>query len=185
VPITTAAGGRATFGAPTPIAFASGTSELETYPAFSPDGALLAYMRTPLGGGGYDETNGEIFALKADGSAAAVRIAANDAPADDAVWNGGRTSSWPRFGKPVITAVEGKYYPLIFSSRRGSGTLWNDKLRGNGRPFARLVYTVVLVKTDGTIQTFPGAIVPGQHAEAGSHCPDYVTITAVPPPGPN
>ena len=185
VAVTTVAGGSATFGVATPVPGASGTPELETYPSFSADGALLAYMRVDADGGGYDEGHGDIFVTKADGSGTPVRIVANDAPSDGPAWANGQTNSWPRFGKPLIQAPEGTYYPLIFSSRRGSSTLWGDKYRGAGRPFARLVYTVILVKTDGTVQSFPGAIVPGQRVDAGAHCPDYVTVTSVPPPLPN
>lgn len=185
MPVTLSTDGLAAFGAAAPVPYASGTPEIETYPGFSPDGALLTFMRAAAGTGGYDEVTGDVYVMKSDGSAAPVRIAADDAPADASVYAGGMTNSWPRFGRKAVTTSEGTYYPLVFSSRRGSSSLWNDVVRGAGRPFARLVYTVVLVKTDGSIQTFPGAIVPDQRVDAGSHCPDYATVTSVPPPGPN
>ncbi len=186
VSVTLGANGGATFGAPSPMPFVSGTKEIETYPGFSPDGALLTYMRAAPGTGGYDETTGDVYVMKSDGSAAPIRIAADDAPTDASVYAGaGLTNSWPRFGRQVVTTSEGNYYQLVFSSRRGSSTMWHDEVRGNGRPFARLVYTVVLVKPNGTVETFPGAIIPGQRVDAGSHCPDYTTVTSVPAPGPN
>ena len=185
VPVTLGTDGTASFGTPSPLPHASGTAEIETYPGFSSDGALLTFMRAPAGTGGYDERQGDVYVMKSNGSETPIRIAADDAPADASVYGGGLTNSWPRFGREVVATSEGTYYQLVFSSRRGSSTLYHDVQRGNGRPFARLVYTVVLVKPDGTIQTFPGAIVPGQRVDAGSHCPDYTTVTSVPPPGPN
>jgi len=189
VPVTITKDQAPVFGAPSPVPFASGTKENETFPTFSRDGKLLAFMRSKPGRGGYDEETGEIWVMPADASAPPVRIAANDAPADASVFSGqGLTSSWPRFGETTVTTPEGTYYMLLFSSRRGSPELWEDEGGGsspvNGRPIVHLYLTMVRLANDGTLTTFPAALVPGQRVDAGAHTATFTTVTSVPPPPP-
>lgn len=190
IPITLTKNGPPVFGAPSPVDFASGSPDNETYPAFSDDGALLTFTRTAPGKGGYDEETAEIYVMPADGSAPPTRLAANDAPADASVYAGlGTTSSWSRFGESSIETPEGRYYFVLFSSRRGSGQLWENRATGSnyvpGRPIARLYLATVRVEPDGSIATFPAALVPGQRVDSGAHTASLATVTSVPPPDPN
>jgi hypothetical protein len=189
MPVTLTKNAPPVFGAATPVAGASNTSYHETHPSFSRDGALITFTRTQPGTGGYDEETAEIWVMPADGSAAPTRIAANDAPEDASVYAGlGLTSSWSRFGEVVATASNGTYYFLLFSSRRGSGELWEDRANGSnhiaGRPIPRLYLATLLLRDDGVLETFPAALVPGQPVDQGAHTATFAAVTSVEPPPP-
>lgn len=195
LPVTLAKGQKITFGEPAPLPFASGTPENETFPSFSPDGALLAFVRTAPGRGGYDEDTAEVWVMPADGSAPPIRVAANDAPgsADPSapVFHGlGLTTSWPRFGEQIVEAPDGStYYSLLVSSRRGPADLWEARNQGsmpiNGRPITRLWLAAVRRAPGGALESFPAACVPGQRVDAGAHTASFVSVPGVPPPPPN
>jgi hypothetical protein len=127
--------------------------------------------------------------MRADGAAPPVRLAGNDAPADGSVFSGkGLSCSWPRFGEAAVTTLEGTYYLVVFSSRRGSPELWKDEGGGSadlgGRPIVHLYLAAVLLRADGSITSFPAALVPGQRVDAGAHTATFTTVTSVPPPPP-
>ncbi|EYF01189.1 Hypothetical protein CAP_8530 [Chondromyces apiculatus DSM 436] len=187
VPVTTVKDGAPTFGTPAALPFASGTPEGEIYPAFSHDGELLAYTRVGAGRGAYDEETGQIFVVTADGASAPVSIAGNLAPQNAAVYSGlGLTNAWPRFGQQTVERPEGRYYFLLFSSRRGSPQLWESRVGGSvapgGRPLPRIYLAAVLVTPEGEVASFPAALVPGQRVDAGAHTADFTVVTSVPPP---
>jgi hypothetical protein len=189
VPVALSTNATPTFGEPSPVPHASATAANETHPSFSGDGALIGFTRTAAGSRGYDEETAEIWVMPADGSAEPTRLDSNDAPTDDSVYEGlGLSSSWARFGRSSVQAAEGTYYFVLFSSRRGSPTLWEDRSLGSnhiaGRPMPRLYLTVVLRRNDGSLESFPAVLVPGQRANEGAHTATFVTVTSVDPPEP-
>ncbi len=191
VPVTFYKGQAPSFGTPTPMPNGSNTADLETYPSFSRDGRLLTYTRADYPGLGYDDPTADIYVMLADGTAPPIRLTANDAPENAAVYDGyagGLTNSWSRFGDESVVTNEGTYYFVLFSSRRGPADLWENRATGSnyisGRPIARIYMTAVLVKNDDTIQSFPAILVPGQKTNAGAHTATFTTVAAVPPPPP-
>lgn len=193
ISVTLEKGQKAVFGTPEPVPSASSTPENETFPHWSRDGKLLAFMKSAPGRGGYDEETASIWVMPADGSKPAVAISANAAPgsADQSapVFHGlGLTNSWPRFGDSAIVTPEGTYYFLLFNSRRGPADLWEARHAGsqptNGRPIAHLYVSAVSVSNDGTLTTYPAAFLPGQRVDAGAHTGSFTTVTSVAPPPP-
>jgi hypothetical protein len=181
------------FGSASPLPGASETAENESFPHWSADGKLIAYMRSAPERGGYDEETATIWIVPADGSSPPVSIAGNLAPGSadptQPVFHGlGLTNSWPRFSENVVDTASGAYHFVVFSSRRGPPDLWEARLSGsqslNGRPIAHLYLSAVLVKKDGSIETYPAAFVPGQRIDAGAHTASFTTVTSVPPPPP-
>jgi hypothetical protein len=189
VPVTLAKDTPPLFGTPAPLPHVSGTDANETHPALSHDGQLITFTRTAPGSRGYDEETAEIWVMPADGSAAPTRLASNDAPSDASTYAGlGLTSSWSRFGQSVLETPDGSYYFLLFSSRRGSGELWEDRSLGSnhipGRPIPRLYLTMVLRHPDGSLDSYPALLVPGQRPDQGAHTATFVSVTSVEPPPP-
>ncbi|AKT38656.1 PD40 domain-containing protein [Chondromyces crocatus] len=187
VPVTLTKDGPPVFGTPAALNFASNTPHGEVYPSFSSDGQLLAFMRVPQGRGAYDEETGEIFLMHASASLPPVPLSANLGPQGPAVYSGlGLTNAWPRFGPQTVDRPEGRYHFLLFSSRRGSPTLWEARVDGSvphgGRPLPRIYMAAVLVTPDRQIASFPAALMPGQRVDAGAHSGDFTKVTAVPPP---
>lgn len=85
------------------------------YPSFSPDGQWIAFTRSA--GGTYDIASAETWLVRADGSAAPIKLAAADL--DQA----NRTNSWARwvpFAQTFGPANETMFY-LTFSSKRPFG----------------------------------------------------------------
>jgi hypothetical protein len=160
--------------------------EGEAFPDISHDGKLVAFMRAPAGARLYDQEQGEIYVMNADGSGSPLRLDANDAPVNPQTFAGGLTNSWPRFGRSSVKlAGGGELYFLVFSSRRGDGqVLWKDVVWGGSRPVSFLYLTVVERTNSGTLKSHPAVRVPGQNPRFGAHTSSFVSVTSVPPPPP-
>jgi hypothetical protein len=130
-----------------PLAGASDPTQLEYYPAFSPDDALIAFTRAPapsnqtrckqvnsmtnpaeycvnnpatLGenpDGPYYNRKGEIYLV--GGNGAPVRVRGNDPVACSGEVSPGVLNSWPKWSSTVRDVDGKKYYFVIFSSARG------------------------------------------------------------------
>lgn len=95
------------------VPYASGQESY--YPSFSPDGMWIAFTRSA--GGIYDIASAETWLVRADGSAAPIKLATADLDQDN------RTNSWARwvpFAQTFGPANETMFY-LTFSSKRPFG----------------------------------------------------------------
>jgi hypothetical protein len=152
-------------GAAAPLAGASDPAYTEYYPSFSPDDRYVAFTRIAGSGPSYSNSAAEVFVVpfSAGASAAAVRLAANDAPAcQSGLASPGLTNDWPKWSPHAVTAANGKtYYWLTFSSKR-TGT-------GN----AQLYITGMTVDDHGAVATYPALYLWNQPAADGNHTPAW------------
>ncbi len=143
IKVLTLSGPRQTAGAAAALAGASDPNQLEYYPAFSSDDALIAFTRAPapsnksrcrqgvgepacnnapasLGenpDGPYYNRKGEIFVVPSEGGEP-HRLRANDPVACSGEASPGVLNSWPKWSSTVRDYEGKKYYFVIFSSAR-------------------------------------------------------------------
>lgn len=151
VPFNDGLGGNAT-----PVAGASNPNRQEFYPAFSPDGDILAFNTAE--GETFDAPDAELHVLLGGQD---VRLRANDPPACAPFQSPGITNSWPKWAPRVLPETDGSLYFLTFSSRRIDGA--------NPQIFV----APLRVKNDGTLEQFPAILLPGQDTTVGNHTPAW------------
>jgi hypothetical protein len=102
-----------TFGTPDTIVSDANNNY---YPSFSPDGQWVLFNKDTDGGTSYNDASTELWVIKADGSAPAVRLANAEAAA-------GQTNSWGRwapFPQTYGSSGEAMYW-ITVSSKRNFG----------------------------------------------------------------
>jgi hypothetical protein len=101
------------FGTPTTIVQDSNNNY---YPSFSPDGEWVLFNKATDGGTSYNDASTELWVVKADGSAPAIRLANADATA-------GSTNSWGRWAPFAQTYGPSSepFYWITVSSKRNFG----------------------------------------------------------------
>ncbi len=157
-------------GAIAPLAGASDPNQLEYYPAYSPDDALVAYNRAAIGRNMYNQSQAELYVFPSQGGTP-VRLAANDPPACSGKTSPGVTNSWPKWA-PSVETINGKtYYWIVFSSVR---------LGANPQLFISPV-----VVEGGIAKTYAALYLWNQPADEGNHTPAWEFFKLPPPPPPN
>ena len=91
----------------------------------------------------------------------AIRLAANDAAACQAVTSPGLTNDWPKWSPRAVAANGKTYYWLTFSSKRTDATN------------AQLYVTAVVVDSSGQVTTHPALYLWNQPAADGNHTPSW------------
>ena len=143
-------------GAATPVANASDPNRQEFYPAFSPDGELLAFNTSATET--FNAFDAELHLLQ-DGQD--VRLRGNDPPACSSFQSPGISNAWPKWAPITANTPEGKVYFITFSSRRIDGVT------------PQIFVSPVRVNTDGTLQEFAPILLPGQDPLVGNHTPAW------------
>jgi hypothetical protein len=177
---------------------ASSPSAAEYYPAFSPDDAIIAFVRATTQGpnGMYYNPGSEVFMVPAWGGTP-VRVSANDPPACEGTpGSPGVTNSWPKWSPEAEVCGDGNtYYWLVFSSAR-EGVAFNA---GNGNfkampdgPTSQLYIAGVVVDKTGYATTTPALYIWNQATRSAKHNGDpqsnhtpiweEVSIPRPPPP---
>jgi WD40-like Beta Propeller Repeat len=107
---------------PTPLVSGNGNNY---YPSYSPDGKWILFNRAEDNSSAYNSPNAEIWVVKADGSAAPMKLQVADVGA-------GLTNSWARWAPFASTygPDDEPLYWITFSSKRDFGV----RLVGVGRP---------------------------------------------------
>jgi hypothetical protein len=149
-------------GVSTPLAGAATTEFSEYYPAISTDGSLVAYNRLPANMPMYNQPQSEVFVVPSAGGAA-VRLAANDAPACSGAVSPGIKNSWPKWSPEVMTVGSRTYHFLVFSSTRANAL--NSQL-----------YMAAVVREGSTIKTYPAVYLWNQPADVNNHTPAWNTF---------
>jgi hypothetical protein len=146
-----------TFGAEVPLVTEAGNN---FYPSWSPDNQWVLFNRDASGGDAYDNANGSLFVVKADGSAPPIRLtAANDGD--------GLTNSWGRWA-PFQQSIGIGNEPLFWvtvSSKRDFGV----RLVAANRPqiwMTPFFPTRASQATDPTVSAFR---LPFQNIEGNNH----------------
>ena len=149
-------------GAAKPLTGASDPGATEFYPSFSPDDSLIAFTR--VAGNGSSYSNPRVGGLRGSvrGTAAAVRLAANDAAAcQTTLASPGLTNDWPKWSPHATTANGKTYYWLTFSSKR------------MGTANAQLYVTALVADGSGKLTTYPALYLWNQPATDGNHTPSW------------
>jgi WD40-like Beta Propeller Repeat len=126
-----------TYGAPQPLLTSAG--ENNYYPAFSPDGAFVAFNRAPASGAGQTCTSNSCPNDAFSNPSAHVMImpASGGTPVDLTALNGGGatlTNSWPRFA-PNVQMYKGHQIAWVtFSSTRNYGDVVRNTTMVAGAP---------------------------------------------------
>jgi hypothetical protein len=154
----------------------------EYYPAFSPDGNLIAFNRVgSLASELYYNRDSEVFVIPSAGGTP-LRLAANDPPACLGATSPGIINSWPKWS-PLALTVQGRtYYWLIFSSAREPSVEINGPDVKDKR--GSQLYITAIVVENGQIQTYPAIYLWYQRRTTSNHTPawDVFRIPPVPPP---
>lgn len=149
-----------TFGPP--ARFVEATSgENNYYPSFSPDGQWVVFNRAH--GGSFNNPAAQLYAVRADGRGAPIRLARADG-------EGALRNSWPKWTPFVERYVGELAEPLMwitFSSQRnyglrsraGTSQLWMAAFRPNG---------------NGNDPSAPAFWVPFQNLAEGNHIAQWV-----------
>lgn len=122
------------------------------YPAWSPDGAWLAFNLST--GDSYDDASAELMVIAADGD---TPVALTDANRDPEL-----TNSWPRWG-PL---PDDDILWLAFSSKRSYGTT-----TAAGTPQIWVTAFDAALAEEGEDPSWPAFWLPGQNPAAGNHIP--------------
>jgi hypothetical protein len=166
-------------GAATPVAGAADPSMLEFYPAFSPDDAMLTYVRAPNGTQMYSQKSGEVFVVPAAGGTA-TRLAGNDPPACTSRKSPGVTNSWPSWAPNVEEHGGRKYYWVVFSSTR-RGTEGTSTVP---EPAPQLYLAPVVLESSGDVTTYAALYIWNQPEAEGNHSPSWENFQIPPSPPP-
>jgi hypothetical protein len=129
-------------GIATPLSGASDPSLNEFYPAYSPDGALVAFNRVPRGQTSDNNQASEVFIIPAAGGTP-IRLDANDPPACSGMLSPSLANSWPKWAPRVSEFVGRKCYWIAFSSLRAD---WIPQL-----------FIAGVVIENGRVKTYYGA----------------------------
>jgi hypothetical protein len=153
-------------GTVTKIEGASDPNLNESYPSFSADDQLIAFMRSNNAADtspapSYDNPNAEVWVVPSGGGPS-VRLAANQ---PNSCGGGGTspgvTNSWPKWSPGPVGESSGKrYYWLTFSSRRGPTHLPQ-------------IYVAPVVRTETGILTYPALYLWNQPANEANHTPAW------------
>lgn len=142
----------------TPVTLVA-TADNEYYPAFSPDDRLVVFDRVPSSMSSYNNAQAELYVVRADGTQAPVRIAANDPASCTGRSSPGVTNSWPQWSPDAGTNGGRRFYWLTFSSTRGGG--------------ATQIYVAPVVDDGTTLITYPALYPWNQTATDAGHTPAW------------
>jgi len=145
-------------GAAAALAGASDPSVYESFPAWSPDGAWIAFNRAsdlPHG-----TAQSEIWLVPSAGGGA-LRLAANDPPAELGQVSPGVGNSIPKWAPGWQDIGSDRWFFLTFSSSRTYGLpqVWIAPLRVDGA---------------GQVSSYPALYLPGQDPSSGNHIPVWM-----------
>jgi hypothetical protein len=143
-------------GAATPVENASSPARQEFYPAFSPDGDLLAF--NTASSETFDATDAEIHLLS---GAQDLRLRANDSPSCSPFRSPGITNSWPKWAPETVSFEGGTMYFLTFSSQRIDGAT------------PQIFVAPLVLTAEGDLREFPAILLPGQDSVVGNHTPAW------------
>ncbi len=145
-------------GQAVPLSKASRADRQEFYPAFSPDGDLLAF--NTAAGETFDTPDAELHLLDFT-SDTDLRLRANDPPACAPLQSPGITNSWPKWAPFSVAEQEGQLYFLTFSSKRIDGQT------------SQIFIAPLLRLLNGSLVQFPALLLPGQDTNVGNHTPAW------------
>jgi hypothetical protein len=145
--------GDGTFG-PARTLYAAPTGQVAYYPAFSPDGAWVAFNLSAEDG--YDDATAQLWVASVDGSVVLPLTSANHGE--------GLYNSWPRWG-PL---PDDDIMWLAFSSRRTYGN------RTSGNPQVWITAFDGEAARAGGDPSWPAFWLPGQDPGQGNHIPMWV-----------
>ncbi len=130
------------------------------YPAFSPDGSLVAFNQSPSNQNSYDSKDAKVYVVKSDGGTPVLLTNAS---------TGG--DSWPKWTPVVQKYKSGQLLWVTFSSRRQYG------LRLADGATAQIWMTAIdLTKAKaGTDPSYPAFWLPFQDVASGNHIAQWVT----------
>lgn len=130
------------------------------YPAFSPDGSLVAFNQSPSNQNSYDSKDAQVYVVKSDGGTPVVLANAS---------TGG--DSWPKWTPVVQKYRSGQLLWLTFSSRRNYGLRLTD-----GKTAQIWMTAVDLGKAkSGVDGSYPSFWLPFQDLKSGNHIAQWVT----------
>jgi hypothetical protein len=189
VPYNNRQGGQAT-----PVPGASDPTTMEYYPSYSPDDKFIAFNRATKAGstGMYYNPYADVDIIPSGGGTP-VRLAANDAPACQAVTNP-MTNSWPKWSPDFESCSDGNtYYWVVFSSSRDGLAFNTANFVPPGMPdgpTSQIYLTSVTVDSNGNVATHPALYIWNQPKKAANGDPqsnntpiwEFVSITRPPPP---
>ncbi|MBI2394885.1 MAG: PD40 domain-containing protein [Deltaproteobacteria bacterium] len=130
------------------------------YPAFSPDGSLVVFNRSPSNANSYDAPDAQVFVVGSEGGAP-VHLAKASTGGD----------SWPKWTPVVQKYRGGQLLWLTFSSRRNYGLRLTD-----GKTAQIWMTAVDLGKAkSGADGSYPAFWLPFQDLKSGNHIAQWVT----------
>ena len=153
IPYNDKAGGTATA-----VPGASSSSLEEYYPAFSPDGSMIAFTAVPAGQTMYANPQAELYVVPFGPSdAAPERLAANDPPTCSGMRSPGINNHWPKWAPDVEPGSDGStYYWIIFSSNRYGTPPVTTSVNGVMTTVqVSQLYITAVVKTELQTLTYP------------------------------
>jgi hypothetical protein len=164
----------------------------EYFPAFSPDGVLLAFNRVASTLSMYDQTAAEVYVVPVNGGkgGTATRLIANDPVACTNMTSPGVQNTWPKWAPNPAGATPGTtapqvingttYYWVTFSSTRSVTAAGKEQLYVAG----------ITVDANGTLQNYAPIYLWNQSDEVNNLIPAWGAFsippgaTAPPPPPP-
>lgn len=152
-------------------------SQNNCYPSWSPDGAWILFNKNP--GTAYDDNNGAVWAIRADGSRPAVQLARANQGLN-------LTNSWPRWAPFPQTLGEGNepMYWVTLSSKRDFGVRWrNTGLPHRGATGQRAQIWMTPFFPDRAAQgddpSTPAFRLPFQNLASGNHIAQWTERVVV------
>ncbi len=147
-------------GTATRLAGAADASYSESYPAFSDDDELVAFVRVPAAQNPYNNPLVEVLLVPRAGGTP-TRLVANDPLECTTAVSPGVGNSWPKWSPSVQMAGTTKYYWLTFSSMRQPG----------GKP--QIYVAPITVDATGTITSYPALYLWNQPKTEANHTPAW------------